>query len=149
MWPRFQQLDCRTVAGRVPDLRDRVARRLAVTPDHMAAQANLLQPETASRRKQFADHPRTLRQGKIHWRPDVKQHAVPEESFTDRPLCLKHADPGQRLLEHVLKIRQCRQVTVFVIHRRQVADLGDGEQALITRILFGRRAEQVHILDGG
>ena len=50
-----------------------------------------------------------------------------------------------RIRQHVLQLRQGHDPTVAVAHRGDVAHLGQGDQALLARVVLGHAVEQRHL----
>ncbi len=66
---------------------------------------------------------------------------------SDGPARLGPAQPGDRLHEHALELGQPDDAPVVVADGRQVAHLGDGEEALVARVVARDAVKDVHVLD--
>ena len=132
------------------DLQHAVAQLAALTfsisVSNPAADRHLLQAHSLGERSQAADQEFDLVRRQVDRRPDVEQHPVPGQPFGRGAARLEPAQPGERLHQHVLELRQLRQPAGLVAHRREVAHLGHREQALVARVLAGDAVEEVDLL---
>ena len=67
--------------------------------------------------------------GQVDDRPDVEHDPVPLQAVRAGELGARSADGVEAADEDVLDLRQGDDAAVVVAHRRQVADLGDGDRA--------------------
>ena len=87
-----------------------------------------------------------LLRGELDDRPDVQLDAVPQQPPARRSASLEAADPLEGLAEDALELRQRGDPPLLVAHRRQVAYLGEREQALVLRVRVRDAAEHVDVL---
>ena len=84
--------------------------------------------------------------GRVDDWPDVERDAVPQRPPARRSASLEAADPLEGLAEAALQLRQRGDPPLLVAHRRQVAYLGEREQALVLRVRVRDAAEHVDVL---
>ena len=113
---------------------------------HPPADEDVLDAEAERARREAAHHRVDLLRGELDDRPDVEQQAVPQQPPARRPASLEAADRLERLAEHALELGQRGDPPLLVAHRRQVAHLGERDQALVLRVRARDAAEQVDVL---
>ena len=84
-------------------------------------------------------------EGDVDDRPDVQHHPVPLEAVPARELGPSLSDRVEAPDQDVLELRQRDDVTVVVAHRGQVANLGDGDEALVGGRVPGDAVEEVDL----
>ena len=82
-------------------------------------------------------------------RPGVEQQPVPVQALARRAARLERAHRLERLAHHPLELGQRGDAAALVAHRREVADLGERDEALVLRVLARLGAEQVDVLGRG
>jgi hypothetical protein len=77
--------------------------------------------------------------------PNVKENAVPMESFMRPPPRLENTDAGESFGEHAFQVRQLHNAPMLVFDRGHIAHLGARKEPLVFGIVTGHHAEQINI----
>ena len=117
-------------------------------PCEAGADGDLVDAESFDRRGEPVDDVVQLGFGQLECRPHIEVYFVHLEATFRRPSRLAGAHHGQSLAELSFEAQQSDRSAVVVMHRRDVAHLGQGECALIALVVVGDADEQVHVLDG-
>ena len=112
---------------------------LAAVLAHPAAQHDQLEAEAGRLAGEAGDDRAGLLGTDVDRRPGVEQQAVPQQTLARRPARLGGAHRLERVVHHPLELRQRRDAAVLVAHRREVADLGDGDETLVALRSRARR----------
>ena len=116
------------------------------SPLDAQAQLDHLEPEPGAHAREAVDDRARLGGREVDRRPGVEQQPVPVQALARRALRLERAHRLERLAHHPLELGQRGDAPVLVAHRREVAHLGERDQALVLRVLARLGAEQVDVL---
>ena len=142
---RIADLDDDALAHEREEAQHAVAHR-AVGLAQAPADEDVLDPEAERARRQALHDRVDLLRGELDDRPHVQLDAVPQQPPARRSASLEAADRLEGLAEDALELRQRGDPPLLVAHRRQVAYLGEREQALVLRVGVRDAAERVDVL---
>ncbi len=145
---RVVDLDHDLAGGRGEDAQQALL-LAAVGRADAAGDLHHLDAEAGGGRSEPADHTAQVLRRELDRRPDMELDAVPLQAPARPPVRLERADALERADQHALELGQRGHRSVLVAERREVADLGDGEQALVLRVRAGHSVEEVEVLAGG
>ncbi len=114
-----------------------------------AMEEDLLQPRARGRRQHPLGEELQFGAGEVARRPDVDDDPVGGEPGAGRPPGLGPADRVEARRQGVLRRGQGGQAAVGLAQLDEVADLRQGDQPVVGRVLLRHAAEQVDLLVGG
>ena len=116
-------------------LKIRSTRSRSRRPRACAAQLHQLEPQPGAHAREAVDDRARLGGREVHRGPGVEQQPVPVQALARRAAGLERAHRLERLADHALELGQRGDAPVLVAHRREVADLGERDEALVARVL--------------
>ncbi len=146
---RFGDPHRQPVARLVAEAHDRVERLLRRGHQQAGADHDLLQSEPLGQRRQPTGDRVDLVERQVDDRPDVQQHAVPVESRPVGVVGPGAADRVEAAGERQLDLWNRHGPPGVVADRRHAADLGNGDEATVGRVVPGHAVVGVHIVDRG
>ena len=135
---RVADLDHDAAAGGVEEAQDAVA----------DPQLDHLDPEPVGHPRQARDDLAGLVGLELRLGPGVEQHAVPLQAGAAAAPRLVGAHRLERLARDALEVGQVDDPAGVVAHRREVADLGDGDEALVALVVARLGVEEVDVGGG-
>ena len=113
---------------------------------HARGQGDHLQPQALGGRSEPGGDALDLLARQIEGRRERELHAIPFHPLVRRPLRLVDPHPSERLVEDALQFGKLDDVAGHIADRREIADLGHGEEALVLGIRFRDAPVEVEVV---